>query len=116
MFDTTVNTDLSEIRALLARLVQAVERVSPPPIFSDVDPPPVHLATLSDLHTIDDEASERAKREDEKLAESFGVVHNSQAFVRAKREYEAEMRRIHGKDATVDWNEAFTEAARDLGE
>ena len=115
MFDTTVNTDLSEIRALLERLVQAIERLSPPPI-PDAHSLPVYQSTLTDLHTIDDEASERAKQTEEYLAERFGVVWQSPAWERAKAEYENEMRRVHGKDATVNWNEVFTEAARDLGD
>ena len=113
MLDTHITADLSEIRALLERLVQAIERLSPPPLLP-ADTPPVYQSTLDDLHTIDDEASERAKQEGETLAARYGVVYNSPAFNQAKLEYEQEMRRIHGKDATVDWNEAFTEAQRDI--
>ena len=115
MFDTTITTDLSEIRALLERLVQAIERLSPPPISPDTnDHPPVYQSTLDDLHTIDDEASERAKRERAELAMRFGVVPDSPAFDVAMQQYEQEMRRLHGKDFTVDWEAAFAEAARDL--
>ena len=109
MFDTTIQTDLSRACALLERLVQAIERLSPPPDPA-IDSFPVHQSTLDDLHTIDDETQERAKQEGEDLAARYGVVYNSPAFQAAMRDYEQEMRRIHGKDTAVDWDEAFTEA------
>ena len=112
-----VVTELSGIRALLERLVQAIERLSPPIATTlDNDSPPVYQSTLDDLHTIDDETTERACQERSALAERFGVVADSPAFDQAVRDYEQEMRRVHGKEAAsaVDWNEAFGEAQRDI--
>jgi hypothetical protein len=109
MFD--FHADLSGISALLERLVQAIERLSPPPTSTiDNDPPPVHQSTLDDLHTIDDETAERAHQERSELAARFGVVVNSPAFDRAMQEYEQEMRRLHGEGTEIDWNEAYKRA------
>jgi hypothetical protein len=116
MLDTYINlpaSDISSFRALLARLVEAIERLSPP-LPSPGDHPPVYQSTLEDLHTIDDAASERAKAERAALAEHYGVMPDSPAFDRAVLAFEQEMRRVHGEDTTVDWPEAFSEAQRDL--
>jgi hypothetical protein len=112
----TTAAELSKMRALLERLVQAIERLSPPPA-STTDTPPIYQSTLDDLHTIDDETTVRAYQERSALAERFGVMVDSPAFDRAVRDYEQEMR-LHGRNADgtaiIDWDEAFTEAHRDL--
>lgn len=116
MLDFPVNLDrvadeLARTNALLLRLVQAIERVSPV-LPSPDDQPPVYQATLDDLHTIDDEAAERAREGKEAIALRFGVVPDSPAFAVALAQYEEEMRRVYGKDTVVDWEKIFEEAGQ----
>ncbi|HYT09019.1 MAG TPA: hypothetical protein VEL77_15345 [Rugosimonospora sp.] len=87
------------------RLVEVAERLLPPL----ADAPEIRQATLEDLRTIDSEAQEREKEQRRELAARFGVVPDSPAFEAALREYEAEMRRLHGDAGTVNWDEAFAQ-------
>lgn len=101
--------ELSRMNDLLARLVNACERLAPSPLPVDV---PVEMATLGDLHTIDDQAAQQVSLGKRAIALSFGVVPDSEAFDIALEQYDREMKKVYGEDHKTDWEDVFRRAAQ----
>ncbi len=102
--------ELHNTNVLLLRLVQAVERVSPVLPSSDDTASSSRPADLTDITQIDDAAQEQAHAGRAAIAARFGVVLDSTAFQEKLLEYELEMKKVHGANSTVDWEEVFKEA------
>jgi len=100
---------LGEIAALLRRLVEAAERLSP--VLPDTSgSPPVYQAQPSDLRVGDFQAAEDEKRgRDWWAREFFGVMPDSEAFDACLVAFETERRRVHPNEQ-IDWPKVFREA------
>ena len=100
------HADLSRVADSLEKIAYLLEKIAFPPPPTDVQ---VHQATLDDLHVVSPEDVEHMQAEQAEFAERYRVVPNSPAMAREIMAWEAEQRKLYGKDweAPEDWKAIF---------
>ena len=97
-----VKVALQEQNALLRRIAEALERLSPTiPAL-----PPPRKADLSDLRVVDHEGQRVLAEVQEEFARVTETVPGSEAFQRAMKAFEDELRMWKGQEAVdeLPWN------------
>jgi hypothetical protein len=97
-----IKLDLKEQNLLLERIAIALERIAPPL----PPPPPLRKADLSDLRRVDQRELSMLRGLEDEFARMTQTVPGSEAFLKARRAFEDEVRAAEGQEAVdqLFWN------------
>lgn len=97
-----IKLDLKEQNLLLERIAIALERMAPPL----PPPPPDRKSDMRDLRRIDARDLAMLRSIEQEFAKISNTVPGSEAFLRARREFEEEVRASEGEEAVQQlfWN------------
>src|SRR5215472_9438742 len=97
-----VKLELKEQNQILRRIADALEKMAPP----DPPSPPDRKADLRDLRRIDYKDIRDLRELEQEFARMTNTVAGSEAFFRARREFENEVRAAEGQEAVdkLFWN------------
>ena len=94
---------MAEQNVFLRRIAEALERLSPP---LPAHEPPARVSDLSDLRVVDSHAQRILEEIKEEFARTWNVEKDSEAYLKAQKAFEDEVRMGSGQEAVdqLPWN------------